>query len=153
MVASALKWSGGYVWACKNYDGDVQSDTVAQGFGSLGLMTSVLMTPDGRTVEAEAAHGTVTRHYREHQKGRATSTNSIASIFAWTRGLAHRAKLDGSAALDKFAHTLERVCVDTVESGYMTKDLALLVGPEQSWLTTEGFLDKIDANLKGAMTA
>jgi isocitrate dehydrogenase len=153
MVASALKWSGGYVWACKNYDGDVQSDTVAQGFGSLGLMTSVLMTPDGKTVEAEAAHGTVTRHYREHQKGRATSTNSIASIFAWTRGLAHRAKLDGSAALDKFAHTLERVCVDTVESGYMTKDLALLVGPEQSWLTTEGFLDKIDANLKGAMTA
>jgi isocitrate dehydrogenase len=153
MVASALKWSGGYVWACKNYDGDVQSDTVAQGFGSLGLMTSVLMTPDGKTVEAEAAHGTVTRHYREHQKGRATSTNAIASIFAWTRGLAHRAKLDGNAALDKFAHTLERVCVDTVESGFMTKDLALLVGPEQNWLTTEGFLDKIDANLKGAMAA
>jgi len=151
MVASALKWSGGYVWACKNYDGDVQSDTVAQGFGSLGLMTSVLMTPDGRTVEAEAAHGTVTRHYREYQKGRATSTNSIASIFAWTRGLAHRAKLDGNQALDRFAHTLERVCVETVESGFMTKDLALLVGPEQSWLTTEGFLDKVDTNLKAAM--
>jgi isocitrate dehydrogenase len=151
MVASALKWSGGYVWACKNYDGDVQSDIVAQGFGSLGLMTSVLMTPDGRTVEAEAAHGTVTRHYREHQKGRATSTNSIASIFAWTRGLAHRAKLDGNQALDRFAHTLERVCVETVESGFMTKDLALLVGPEQNWLTTEGFLDKVDANLKAAM--
>jgi isocitrate dehydrogenase len=151
MVASALKWSGGYVWACKNYDGDVQSDTVAQGFGSLGLMTSVLMTPDGRTVEAEAAHGTVTRHYREHQKGKPTSTNSIASIFAWTRGLAHRAKLDGNAALDKFAHTLEHVCVQTVESGFMTKDLALLVGPDQTWLTTEGFLDKVDANLKQAM--
>ena len=151
MVASALKWSGGYVWACKNYDGDVQSDTVAQGFGSLGLMTSVLMTPDGKIVEAEAAHGTVTRHYREHQKGRATSTNSIASIFAWTRGLAHRAKLDGNARLDTFAHTLERVCVETVESGFMTKDLALLVGPEQSWLSTEGFLDKVDANLKAAM--
>ena len=151
MVASALKWSGGYVWACKNYDGDVQSDTVAQGFGSLGLMTSVLMTPDGRTVEAEAAHGTVTRHYREYQKRRATSTNSIASIFAWTRGLAHRAKLDGNAALDRFAHTLERVCVETVESGFMTKDLVLLVGPDQSWLTTEGFLDKVDANLKTAM--
>jgi isocitrate dehydrogenase len=151
MVASALKWSGGYVWACKNYDGDVQSDTVAQGFGSLGLMTSVLMSPDGKTVEAEAAHGTVTRHYREHQKGNATSTNSIASIFAWTRGLAHRAKLDGNAALDKFAHTLEKVCVETVESGFMTKDLALLVGPEQKWLTTEGFLDKVDENLKKAM--
>ena len=151
MVASALKWSGGYVWACKNYDGDVQSDTVAQGFGSLGLMTSVLMTPDGRTVEAEAAHGTVTRHYREHQKGKATSTNSIASIFAWTRGLAHRAKLDNNPALDKFALTLEKVCVDTVESGFMTKDLALLVGPEQKWLTTEGFLDKVDENLKKAM--
>ncbi len=151
MVASAMKWSGGYVWACKNYDGDVQSDTVAQGFGSLGLMTSVLMTPDGKTVEAEAAHGTVTRHYREHQKGKATSTNSIASIFAWTRGLAHRAKLDGNAALDKFAHTLEKVCVDTVEAGFMTKDLALLVGPEQKWLTTEGFLDKVDENLKKAM--
>jgi len=151
MVASALKWSGGYVWACKNYDGDVQSDTVAQGFGSLGLMTSVLMTPDGKTVEAEAAHGTVTRHYREHQKGKSTSTNSIASIFAWTRGLAHRAKLDNNAALDKFAHTLEKVCVDTVEAGHMTKDLALLVGPDQKWLTTEGFLDKVDENLKAAM--
>jgi len=151
MVASALKWEGGYVWACKNYDGDVQSDTVAQGFGSLGLMTSVLTTPDGKIVEAEAAHGTVTRHYREYQKGNATSTNSIASIFAWTRGLAHRAKLDGNAALDKFAHTLEKVCVDTVESGFMTKDLALLVGPDQSWLTTEGFLDKVDENLKKAM--
>jgi isocitrate dehydrogenase len=153
MVASALKWSGGYVWACKNYDGDVQSDTVAQGFGSLGLMTSVLMTPDGKTVEAEAAHGTVTRHYREHQKGKSTSTNSIASIFAWTRGLAHRAKLDNNPALDKFAHTLEKVCVDTVESGFMTKDLALLVGPDQKWLTTEGFLDKVDENLKKAMAA
>jgi isocitrate dehydrogenase len=151
MVASALKWSGGYVWACKNYDGDVQSDTVAQGFGSLGLMTSVLLTPDGKIVEAEAAHGTVTRHYREHQKGKSTSTNSIASIFAWTRGLSHRGKLDGNAALDKFAHTLEKVCVDTVEAGFMTKDLALLVGPEQKWLTTEGFLDKVDENLKKAM--
>jgi isocitrate dehydrogenase len=151
MVASALKWSGGYVWACKNYDGDVQSDTVAQGFGSLGLMTSVLMTPDGQTVEAEAAHGTVTRHYREHQKGKETSTNSIASIFAWTRGLAHRAKLDDNAALAKFAGTLEKVCVDTVEAGYMTKDLALLVGAEQKWLSTTGFLDKIDENLKKAM--
>ncbi|HUO97805.1 MAG TPA: NADP-dependent isocitrate dehydrogenase [Rhizomicrobium sp.] len=152
MVASALKWSGGYVWACKNYDGDVQSDTVAQGFGSLGLMTSVLMTPDGKTVEAEAAHGTVTRHFRQHQKGEATSTNSIASIFAWTRGLAHRAKLDGNQRLAQFAETLEKVSVDTVESGFMTKDLALLVGPEQKWLTTEGFLDKVDANLKKAMT-
>jgi isocitrate dehydrogenase len=151
MVAAALKWSGGYVWACKNYDGDVQSDTVAQGFGSLGLMTSVLLSPDGKTVEAEAAHGTVTRHYREYQKGRSTSTNSIASIFAWTRGLAHRAKLDGNAALDKFAHTLEKVCVETVEAGFMTKDLALLVGPDQKWLTTEGFLDKVDENLKKAM--
>ena len=151
MVASALKWSGGYVWACKNYDGDVQSDTVAQGFGSLGLMTSVLFTPDGKTVEAEAAHGTVTRHYREHQKGKATSTNSIASIFAWTRGLAHRAKLDGNDKLAKFALTMEKVCVDTVEQGYMTKDLALLVGPDQKWLTTEGFLDKVDENLKRAM--
>jgi len=151
MVASALKWEGGYVWACKNYDGDVQSDTVAQGFGSLGLMTSVLLSPDGKTVEAEAAHGTVTRHYREHQKGKPTSTNSIASIFAWTRGLAHRAKLDNNAQLDKFAHTLEKVCVDTVESGFMTKDLALLVGPDQKWLTTEGFLDKVDENLKKAM--
>jgi isocitrate dehydrogenase len=153
MVASALKWSGGYVWACKNYDGDVQSDTVAQGFGSLGLMTSVLMTPDGQTVEAEAAHGTVTRHYREHQKGKETSTNSIASIFAWTRGLAHRAKLDDNAELARFAATLEKVCVDTVESGYMTKDLALLVGAEQKWLSTTGFLDKIDENLKKAMAA
>ena len=151
MVASALKWSGGYVWACKNYDGDVQSDTVAQGFGSLGLMTSVLFTPDGKTVEAEAAHGTVTRHYREHQKGKATSTNSIASIFAWTRGLSHRAKLDGNDKLAKFALTMEKVCVDTVEQGYMTKDLALLVGPDQKWLTTEGFLDKVDENLKKAM--
>ncbi|GEO98587.1 NADP-dependent isocitrate dehydrogenase [Methylobacterium haplocladii] len=151
MVASALKWSGGYVWACKNYDGDVQSDTVAQGFGSLGLMTSVLLTPDGQTVEAEAAHGTVTRHYREHQKGKETSTNSIASIFAWTRGLAHRAKLDGNTDLGNFATTLETVCVDTVESGFMTKDLALLVGPDQKWLSTTGFLDKVDANLKTAM--
>jgi isocitrate dehydrogenase len=151
MVASALKWSGGYVWACKNYDGDVQSDTVAQGFGSLGLMTSVLMTPDGQIVEAEAAHGTVTRHYREHQKGKPTSTNSIASIFAWTRGLAHRAKLDGNDRLNEFSLTLERVCVETVESGFMTKDLALLIGPEQKWLTTEGFLDKVDENLKAAM--
>jgi isocitrate dehydrogenase len=153
MVASALKWEGGYVWACKNYDGDVQSDTVAQGFGSLGLMTSVLTTPDGKIVEAEAAHGTVTRHYREHQKGKSTSTNSIASIFAWTRGLAHRAKLDNNTALDKFAHTLEKVCIDTVEAGDMTKDLALLVGPDQKWLTTEGFLDKVDENLKKAMAA
>jgi isocitrate dehydrogenase len=153
MVAAALKWSGGYVWACKNYDGDVQSDTVAQGFGSLGLMTSVLMTPDGKVVEAEAAHGTVTRHYREHQKGKETSTNSIASIFAWARGLAHRAKLDDNAALAKFSLTLEKVCVDTVESGFMTKDLALLVGPEQKWLSTTGFLDKVDENLKKAMAA
>jgi isocitrate dehydrogenase len=151
MVASALKWSGGYVWACKNYDGDVQSDTVAQGFGSLGLMTSVLMTPDGKTVEAEAAHGTVTRHYRQHQKGEATSTNSIASIFAWTRGLAHRAKLDGNEKLAKFSRALEKVCVDTVEAGFMTKDLAILIGPDQKWLTTEGFLDKVDENLKKAM--
>ncbi|ANG96009.1 MULTISPECIES: NADP-dependent isocitrate dehydrogenase [Brucella] len=153
MVASALKWSGGYVWACKNYDGDVQSDIVAQGFGSLGLMTSVLMTPDGKTVEAEAAHGTVTRHYRQHQKGEETSTNSIASIFAWTRGLAHRAKLDNNAELKRFADTLEKVCVDTVESGYMTKDLALLIGPDQPWLSTTGFLDKIDENLQKAMAA
>ena len=151
MVASALKWSGGYVWACKNYDGDVQSDTVAQGFGSLGLMTSVLMTPDGKTVEAEAAHGTVTRHYRQHQKGEQTSTNSIASIFAWTRGLAHRAKLDDNEALMKFAQTLEKVCISTVEGGYMTKDLALLIGPDQPWLSTTGFLDKIDENLQKAM--
>jgi isocitrate dehydrogenase len=153
MVASSLKWSGGYVWACKNYDGDVQSDIVAQGFGSLGLMTSVLMTPDGKIVEAEAAHGTVTRHYREHQKGKATSTNAIASIFAWTRGLAHRAKLDGNAELAKFSATLEKVCVDTVEAGFMTKDLALLVGAEQKWLTTTGFLDKVDENLQKAMGA
>ena len=151
MVAAALKWAGGYVWACKNYDGDVQSDTVAQGYGSLGLMTSVLTTPDGKVVEAEAAHGTVTRHYREHQKGRETSTNSIASIFAWTRGLAHRAKLDGNAALAKFAGSLEKVCVDTVEAGYMTKDLALLVSADQKWLSTTGFLDKVDENLKNAM--
>ena len=151
MVASNLKWSGGYVWACKNYDGDVQSDTVAQGFGSLGLMTSVLMTPDGQTVEAEAAHGTVTRHYRQHQKGEETSTNSIASIFAWTRGLAHRAKLDDNAELAKFATTLEDVCVATVEAGFMTKDLALLIGPDQPWLSTTGFLDKIDENLQKAM--
>ncbi|UHD44787.1 NADP-dependent isocitrate dehydrogenase [Aureimonas altamirensis] len=153
MVASALKWSGGYVWACKNYDGDVQSDIVAQGFGSLGLMTSVLMTPDGKTVEAEAAHGTVTRHYRQHQKGQETSTNSIASIFAWTRGLAHRAKLDDNAELKTFAETLERVCVQTVEAGHMTKDLALLIGPDQPWLSTAGFLDKIDENLAKAMAA
>jgi len=151
MVASALKWSGGYIWACKNYDGDVQSDIVAQGFGSLGLMTSVLVTPDGKTVEAEAAHGTVTRHYRLHQQGKETSTNSTASIFAWTRGLAHRAKLDGNDALDRFANTLEKVTVDTIEAGHMTKDLALLVGPEQPWLSTTGFLDKIDANLQKAM--
>lgn len=153
MVASAMKWSGGYVWACKNYDGDVQSDTVAQGFGSLGLMTSVLMTPDGKTVEAEAAHGTVTRHYREHQKGKETSTNSIASIFAWTRGLAHRAKLDNNAELAKFASLLEKVTVDTVEAGDMTKDLALLVGAEQKWLSTTGFLDKVSDNLRKAMAA
>jgi len=151
MVASSLKWSGGYVWACKNYDGDVQSDTVAQGFGSLGLMTSVLMTPDGKTVEAEAAHGTVTRHYRQHQKGEETSTNSIASIFAWTRGLAHRAKLDDNAGLKTFAETLEKVCVQTVESGFMTKDLSLLIGPDQPWLSTTGFLDKVDENLQKAM--
>jgi isocitrate dehydrogenase len=151
MVAAALKWSGGYVWACKNYDGDVQSDTVAQGYGSLGLMTSVLMTPDGKVVEAEAAHGTVTRHYRQHQKGEQTSTNSVASIFAWTRGLAHRAKLDNNAELAKFATTLEHVTVGTVESGFMTKDLALLVGADQKWLSTTGFLDKVDENLKKAM--
>jgi isocitrate dehydrogenase len=151
MVAAALKWSGGYVWACKNYDGDVQSDTVAQGFGSLGLMTSVLMTPDGKTVEAEAAHGTVTRHYRQHQQGKETSTNSIASIFAWTRGLAHRAELDGNSELGAFAATLERVCIATVEAGNMTKDLALLVGEQQAWLSTSGFLDKVDAGLRAAM--
>ncbi|MGV8854039.1 MAG: NADP-dependent isocitrate dehydrogenase [Devosia sp.] len=151
MVASALKWSGGYVWACKNYDGDVQSDIVAQGFGSLGLMTSVLATPDGKTVEAEAAHGTVTRHYRQHQQGKETSTNSTASVFAWTRGLAHRAKLDDNDALAKFAATLEKVTVDTIEEGKMTKDLSLLVGPDQPWLSTMGFLDAIDQNLQKAM--
>jgi isocitrate dehydrogenase len=151
MVASALKWSGGYVWACKNYDGDVQSDTVAQGFGSLGLMTSVLMTPDGKVVESEAAHGTVTRHFRQHQKGQETSTNSIASIYAWTGGLKHRAKLDGNDALQNFAETLERVVVETVESGDMTKDLAILVGPDQKWLTTTGFLEKVDENLNKAL--
>ncbi|MBL9055181.1 MAG: NADP-dependent isocitrate dehydrogenase [Rhodobacteraceae bacterium] len=151
MVASAMKWSGGYVWACKNYDGDVQSDTVAQGFGSLGLMTSVLMTPDGKIVEAEAAHGTVTRHYREHQKGKATSTNSIASIYAWTGGLKHRAKLDGNEQLMRFATTLEKVTVDTVEDGWMTKDLALLVGPDQKWLTTIGYLEKVDEYLNKAL--
>jgi len=151
MVAASMKWSGGYVWACKNYDGDVQSDTVAQGFGSLGLMTSQLMTPDGKIVEAEAAHGTVTRHYRQHQAGKATSTNSIASIFAWTGGIKHRAKLDDNSQLMAFAETLEKVVVDTVESGQMTKDLALLVGPDQKWLTTEGFLDAVDQNLQKAM--
>jgi isocitrate dehydrogenase len=153
MVAAAMKWSGGYVWACKNYDGDVQSDTVAQGFGSLGLMTSVLITPDGKTMEAEAAHGTVTRHYRQHQKGESTSTNSIASIFAWTQGLKHRAKLDNNPPLAHFADTLEKVCVSTVESGSMTKDLALLVGDTQGWLTTEGFIDKVAVNLKAALAA
>ena len=151
MVAAALKWEGGYVWACKNYDGDVQSDTVAQGFGSLGLMTSVLMTPDGRTVEAEAAHGTVTRHYRQHQQGKPTSTNPIASIFAWTRGLEHRGKLDGTPAVSEFARTLERVCIQTVEEGKMTKDLALLIGPDQAWQTTQEFLSSIDENLHKAM--
>ena len=151
MVAAAIKWSGGFVWACKNYDGDVQSDVVAQGFGSLGLMTSVLMTPDGKVLETEAAHGTVTRHYRQHQKGEATSTNSIASIFAWTRGFKHRGKLDDNQALVAFADTLEKVVVDTVEAGYMTKDLALLVGDQQGWLTTEGFLDKVAENLKAAL--
>jgi len=151
MVASALKWPGGYVWACKNYDGDVQSDTVAQGFGSLGLMTSVLMTPDGKIVEAEAAHGTVTRHYRQHQQGKETSTNATASIFAWTRGLSHRAKLDSNLDLAKFADTLEKVTVATIEEGKMTKDLSLLVGPDQPWLSTLGFLDAIDQNLKRAM--
>ena len=151
MVACAMKWNGGFVWACKNYDGDVQSDTVAQGFGSLGLMTSQLLTPDGKIMEAEAAHGTVTRHYRQHQAGQATSTNSIASIFAWTGGLKHRAKLDGNDPLMNFASTLEKVIVDTVESGSMTKDLALLVGPDQGWLTTMGFLEKIDENLNKAL--
>ena len=152
MVASAMKWTGGYVWACKNYDGDVQSDLVAQGYGSLGLMTSVLMTPDGKTVEAEAAHGTVTRHYRLHQQGKQTSTNSAASIFAWTGGLKHRAKLDGNEQLKRFAETLEKVVVATIEQGKMTKDLAVLVGPDQSWLSTEGFLDAVDANLQKAMS-
>ena len=151
MVASALKWEGGYVWACKNYDGDVESDIVAQGFGSLGLMTSVLMTADGKTVEAEAAHGTVTRHYRMHQQGKPTSTNPIASIFAWTRGLAHRGKLDGTPEVTKFAETLERVCIETVESGKMTKDLSSLVGPDQAWMTTQDFLGAIDENLQKAM--
>ncbi|HZV73082.1 MAG TPA: NADP-dependent isocitrate dehydrogenase [Conexibacter sp.] len=151
MVASALKWEGGYVWACKNYDGDVQSDTVAQGFGSLGLMTSVLMTPDGRTVEAEAAHGTVTRHYRQHQQGKPTSTNPIASIFAWTRGLSYRGRMDDTPEVTRFAETLEGVCVETVERGLMTKDLALLVGPDQPWLTTQEFLAAIDENLKVAI--
>ena len=151
MVAAAMKWEGGYVWACKNYDGDVQSDTVAQGFGSLGLMTSVLMTPDGKTVEAEAAHGTVTRHFRQHQQGKPTSTNPIASIFAWTGGLKHRGKLDGTPEVTAFAETLERVCVETVEQGKMTKDLALLVGPDQAFLTTEEFLAALDENLKKAM--
>jgi isocitrate dehydrogenase len=151
MVASALKWEGAFVWACKNYDGDVQSDTVAQGFGSLGLMTSVLLTPDGKTVEAEAAHGTVTRHYREHQKGRPTSTNPIASIFAWTQGLSYRGKFDGTPDVTKFAETLEKVCVETVESGDMTKDLAILISPTQKFLTTEAFLDKLDHNLKAKM--
>jgi isocitrate dehydrogenase len=151
MVAASLKWAGGYVWACKNYDGDVQSDTVAQGFGSLGLMTSVLMTPDGKTVLAEAAHGTVTRHYRQHQQGRATSTNATASVFAWTGGLKHRAKLDDNAELARFADTLEKVVVGTIEAGFMTKDLALLVGADQAWLSTTGFLDKIDERLQEAM--
>jgi len=151
MVAAAMKWEGGYVWAAKNYDGDVQSDTVAQGFGSLGLMTSVLMTPDGRTVEAEAAHGTVTRHFRQHQQGKPTSTNPVASIFAWTRGLEHRGKLDGTPAVTEFAQTLERVCIETVEEGKMTKDLALLIGPDQPWQTTQDFLASIDENLQKAM--
>jgi isocitrate dehydrogenase len=151
MVACALKWNGGYVWACKNYDGDVESDIVAQGFGSLGLMTSVLMSPDGKTIESEAAHGTVTRHYREHQKGRETSTNPIASIFAWTRGLAYRGRFDNTPDVTRFAETLERVCIETVESGFMTKDLALLVGKEQAWMNTQDFLSKIDSNLRTAM--
>ncbi len=153
MVAAVMKWEGGYLWACKNYDGDVQSDTVAQGFGSLGLMTSVLMSPDGKTVEAEAAHGTVTRHYRQHQQGKPTSTNPIASIFAWTRGLAARGRLDGTPAVSRFAETLERVCVETVENGEMTKDLALLIGPEQGFLTTEEFLAAVDARLRREMAS
>ena len=151
MVACALKWNGGYLWACKNYDGDVQSDIVAQGFGSLGLMTSVLMSPDGHTVESEAAHGTVTRHYREHQKGRETSTNPIASIFAWTRGLVYRGKFDNTPDVTAFAETLERVCVETVESGAMTKDLSILIGKDRPWLNTQDFLAKIDDNLQKAM--
>ena len=151
MVASALKWDGAFVWACKNYDGDVQSDTVAQGFGSLGMMSSVLMTPDGKTCEAEAAHGTVTRHYRQHQRGEKTSTNPVASIFAWTRGLAHRGKLDGTPEVIRFAETLEKVCVDAIEAGYMTKDLAILVSPDQAWLTTEDFLAKLDADMQKAL--
>ena len=153
MVAAALKWSGGFVWACKNYDGDVQSDTVAQGYGSLGLMTSVLMTPDGQTIEAEAAHGTVTRHYREHQKGKETSTNPIASIFAWTRGLTYRGKIDGTPEVERFAATLEQVCIDTVQSGHMTKDLAILIGPDQPWLTTTKFLGKLEERLKATVAA
>jgi isocitrate dehydrogenase len=153
MVAAAMKWEGGYVWACKNYDGDVQSDTVAQGFGSLGLMTSVLMTPDGRTVEAEAAHGTVTRHYRQHQQGKPTSTNPIASIYAWTRGLQHRGKLDGTPAVTQFAEALEQVVVSSVEAGAMTKDLALLISPDQPWQTTEEFLNTLDENLQKRMAS
>ncbi|MEY2884676.1 MAG: isocitrate dehydrogenase, partial [Pseudomonadota bacterium] len=152
LVASALKWSGNFIWACKNYDGDVQSDMVAQGFGSLGLMTSILLTPDGRTVEAEAAHGTVTRHYRMHQEGKPTSTNPIASIFAWTGGLKHRGTLDGTPAVTQFAETLERICVETVESGAMTKDLALLIGPDQAWMTTEKFFETVRANLDRAIS-
>jgi len=151
MVAAAMKWSGGFVWACKNYDGDVQSDTVAQGFGSLGLMTSVLMTPDGKTIESEAAHGTVTRHYRQHQDGKETSTNPMASIFAWTQALTYRGKFDETPEVTEFAETLEKVCIDTVESGFMTKDLALLIGPDQTWLNTQAFLDKLDENLQKAM--
>ncbi len=153
MVASALKWHGEFVWACKNYDGDVQSDIVAQGFGSLGMMSSVLMTPDGKTVEAEAAHGTVTRHYRQHQQGKETSTNPIASIFAWTRGLSYRGKFDNTPEVVRFAETLEKVCIESVEAGFMTKDLALLVGPDQSWMTTQTFLAKLDERLKAAMDA
>jgi isocitrate dehydrogenase len=153
MVAAALKWSGGFIWACKNYDGDVQSDTVAQGFGSLGLMTSVLMTPDGKTIEAEAAHGTVTRHYRLHQQGKETSTNPIASIFAWSRGLKYRGTFDETPDVVRFAETLEKVCIEAVEDGKMTKDLALLIGPEQTWMTTNGFLDEVDRRLKAAMEA
>ena len=151
MVAAAMKWSGGFVWACKNYDGDVQSDTVAQGFGSLGLMTSVLMTPDGKTIESEAAHGTVTRHYRQHQDGKETSTNPMASIFAWTQALTYRGKFDDTPDVTEFAETLEKVCIDTVEDGFMTKDLALLIGPNQTWLNTQAFLDKLDENLQKAM--